>query len=225
MQETQHTKTVLKNSHSGKLFLLRHLWNVMMRWWWRFASFSTCYAWGVVHEARGKCLKKQLMMHESVDNHLNRDYALVKCNLFVQVFVWWTWLESCSHEHIEPQSQLSGQTQAFQESPPCTLLGSAKHYNNLQFEPVVVASVSVVSCEYQDAEIEVQPYKRILERVSWLPSASLMSVNCLPMFDLDLQDLQKLLLVHRFECLVVVIQAILHHTLWTIVPERDICTI
>jgi hypothetical protein len=31
---------------------------------------------------------------------------------------------------------------------------------------VVVASVSVVSCEYQDAEIEVQPYKRILERVS-----------------------------------------------------------
>ncbi len=26
-------------------------------------------------------------MHESVDNHLNRDYALVKCNLFVQVFV------------------------------------------------------------------------------------------------------------------------------------------
>jgi hypothetical protein len=90
---------------------------------------------------------------------------------------------------------------------------------------VVVASVSVVSCEYQDAEIEVQPYKRILERVSWLPSASLMSVNCLPMFDLDLQDLQKLLLVHRFECLVVVIQAILHHTLWTIVPERDIPTI
>lgn len=178
--KTLHMKTVLKNPHSGKLFLLHHLWNVMMRWWWRFASFSTCYAWGVVHETRGKCLKKQLMMHESVNNHLNRDCALVKCNLFVQVFVWWTWLESHSHEHIEPQSQLSGQTQAFQESPPCTLLGS---------------------------------------------SASLMSANCLPMFDLDLQDLQKLLLVHRFECLVVVIQAILHHTLWTIVPERDISTI
>jgi hypothetical protein len=90
---------------------------------------------------------------------------------------------------------------------------------------VVVASVSVVGCECQDAEIEVHPYRRMLERVSWLPLASWMSVNCLPMFDLDLQDLQKLLLVHWFERLDVVIQAILHHTLWTIVPERDIPTI